>query len=275
MWIEIFKAGTHRDSQGNEKSFGGDDLEGIARSYNEKLSSSASFIAPLVKGHPETDGPACGWVDRLACRGDKLLARVKGISSSVIREIKEGLFRKISMALYPDNTLRHVGLLGASPPAVKGLEPVAFSATGSAFSVFASEGADTLPPVNGGVEENADTGPEFSEFLEKNLKNFPLPVKEKYAEFYRTLSDAPETGEYAEKAQSLLDSFRELVAETGRCYLFSEIAGNEITDIPSEFSEANVSPYKLKLHNDALALMHDNDSLTYEAAVHMAAGLYK
>jgi len=41
--------------------------------------------------------------------------------------VKRGLYKKISVALYPDLGLRHIGFLGATPPAVKGLKQATFS----------------------------------------------------------------------------------------------------------------------------------------------------
>ena len=51
--------------------------------------------------------------------------------------VEKGRFNKRSAAFYPDGGLRHVGFLGASPPAVKGLNPVFKADTG--FSEFTNE----------------------------------------------------------------------------------------------------------------------------------------
>ena len=126
MWIEIFKTGTHTDSAGKTETYTEETLDKIAEVYNERISNAKSEEAPLVKGHPQTDEPAYGWVERLARRGNVLVAKLKDITQDLRDEVKKGLYKKVSMAVYPDLMLRHVGLLGAVPPAVKGLRNVAF-----------------------------------------------------------------------------------------------------------------------------------------------------
>jgi hypothetical protein len=44
--------------------------------------------------------------------------------------VNQGLFKKRSISVYPDGTLRHVGFLGAQPPALKGLADFAFKDEG-------------------------------------------------------------------------------------------------------------------------------------------------
>jgi hypothetical protein len=40
--------------------------------------------------------------------------------------VKQGMYKKRSIALYPDLTMRHIGFLGGMPPAVKGLADIKF-----------------------------------------------------------------------------------------------------------------------------------------------------
>lgn len=122
-WLEIFKAGTHTSGNGIVKTYTNEDLEQIAQTYN----AQTEHEAPLVLGHPTTDDPAYGWAKELKTTGEKLLAFVDQISDGIVDSVKRGEYKKISIALYPDNLLRHIGLLGATPPAVKGLGPVTFS----------------------------------------------------------------------------------------------------------------------------------------------------
>ncbi len=126
MWIEILKTGTFTDSNGRIHTFSDEDLEHIAQMYNSQVEKNRSYEAPLVKGHPKDNSPAYGWVERLARRGKFLYAKLKSLSQEIIEDIKEGRFRRVSISLYPNLLLRHVGLLGGSTPAVDGLRPVAF-----------------------------------------------------------------------------------------------------------------------------------------------------
>ncbi|MFN3780767.1 MAG: hypothetical protein ACK4SO_01170 [Candidatus Kapaibacteriota bacterium] len=126
MWIEILKTGTFTDSKGRTHTFSDDDLERIVQMYNSQVEKNPSYEAPLVKGHPEDNSPAYGWVERLARRGQFLYAKLKSLSKEILEDIKEGRFRRVSISLYPNLLLRHVGLLGGSTPAVDGLRPLAF-----------------------------------------------------------------------------------------------------------------------------------------------------
>lgn len=120
-WMEVFKTGKHRDSAGNEREWTESDLDRIA-SYDPKLHES-----PVVVGHPKTNSPAYGWVSSLKREGEKLLAKVDKLAPAFVDAVAEGRYKKRSISLYPDGTLRHIGFLGGMPPAVKGLADVAFS----------------------------------------------------------------------------------------------------------------------------------------------------
>ena len=115
-WFEIFKVGTHTNSAGDTREWTLEDLEKIASSYDPK-----NHEAPIVIGHPEHDSPAYGWIEALKVEGDRLLAKPKQLIEDFKEWVRAGRYKKVSMALYPDFTLRHVGFLGAIPPAVKGL----------------------------------------------------------------------------------------------------------------------------------------------------------
>jgi hypothetical protein len=104
--------------------------------------NAAAHEPPVVIGHPADNAPAYGWVEGLKKQGNLLLAKFKQVHPDFADMIKNGLFKKRSAAFYPDGTLRHVGFLGAMPPAVKGLSDVAF-AEGDAVSFDFNEGAAT------------------------------------------------------------------------------------------------------------------------------------
>ena len=121
-WMPIFKTGTHTDSAGNEKTWTEAELDTIVQKYQPQ-----AHEAPAVIGHPEHNSPAWGWVEGLKREGNILLARFQGLVPEFVEMVRKGLFKKRSISLYPDMTLRHVGFLGAMPPAVKGLPDVAFA----------------------------------------------------------------------------------------------------------------------------------------------------
>lgn len=122
QWIEVFRAGEQTDSAGNTREWTKDDLEKIVSRYN-----TTQHEAPVVVGHPKENAPAFGWVEALKTDGKVLFARFKQLVPEFIEAVKKGMYKKRSISLYPDLTLRHIGFLGAIPPAVKGLADIKFS----------------------------------------------------------------------------------------------------------------------------------------------------
>ncbi len=122
-WIPVFKTGTHTDAAGNTKDWTDADLDKIASSYQPD-----KHEAPVVIGHPKDNAPAYGWVESLKRDGNMLYAKFKDLAPEFVDMVRNKLFKKRSISLYPDLSLRHVGFLGAVPPAVKGLPDVAFKA---------------------------------------------------------------------------------------------------------------------------------------------------
>lgn len=120
--IPVFRTGTHTDSNGNTKTWTEEDLDAIVSKYNP-----AEHEAPVVIGHPKDNAPAWGWIEALERKGSVLYAKLKDLIPNFVEMLKQGLFKKRSISLYPDMTLRHIGFLGAMPPAVKGLPDVAFN----------------------------------------------------------------------------------------------------------------------------------------------------
>ena len=94
--------------------------------------------APIVIGHPSDNAPAYGWVSGLSFdEGAGLEAEPAQVEAQFAEMVADGRFKKVSASFYtPESAsnpapgvyyLRHVGFLGAQPPAVKGLKPVAFA----------------------------------------------------------------------------------------------------------------------------------------------------
>ena len=132
--LHIFKPGTHTDMSGTPRSFTPALLTQIAAAYDP-----ARHEAPLVVGHPRHDLPAYGWVQSLTYSDGEdgnpagLYALPAQVNADFADMVAAGAFKKISAAFYPADApgnptpgqvaLRHVGFLGAQPPAIKGLLP--------------------------------------------------------------------------------------------------------------------------------------------------------
>ena len=127
--IHIFRPGRHTSMQGATIDFGEGDLIATAKAYDP-----TRHEAPLVIGHPRADAPAWGWVGDLTADEGGLFATPRQLDPAFAEMVRAGRFKKVSASFYtPDSPhnpvpgvyyLRHVGFLGAQPPAVKGLAPV-------------------------------------------------------------------------------------------------------------------------------------------------------
>lgn len=128
--IEIFKAGEHKSASGKIFNITKDDLQRVVNNYDVSFHE-----APAVVGHPQMDAPAYGWVKHLQLDGEILKAEMD-VDSEFAELVRDGKFKKISAAFYLPQSdsnpkpegyyLRHVGFLGAMPPAVKGLKDPIF-----------------------------------------------------------------------------------------------------------------------------------------------------
>jgi hypothetical protein len=131
--IHVFKAGDQTSAQGVQRKFSEKDLQQVIDTYNPTIHE-----APLVIGHAgDNDStPAYGWIQGFSKQGSNLYADV-AFTDTARDLVKDGHYRKVSISFYsPDSainphkgkwTARHLALLGASPPAVKGLEPFSFA----------------------------------------------------------------------------------------------------------------------------------------------------
>ncbi|HGA5503381.1 TPA: peptidase [Salmonella enterica subsp. enterica serovar Potsdam] len=130
--IHIFRAGTHTDMHGRRINFSDADLSDIAQNYDPALHE-----APVVVGHPKTDAPSYAWVNSIRKDRDGLRAEPRDVDPQFAELVKNRRYSKVSASFYcPDSPgnptpgkyyLRHVGFLGAQPPAIKGLKPVSFA----------------------------------------------------------------------------------------------------------------------------------------------------
>jgi hypothetical protein len=141
--VHIFKAGTQTSAQGITREFSKNDLQEIASSYNPGVHE-----APIRIGHEDNDKvPAWGWVKGVKVKGDELFAEID-FSPLAADYVNNGLYKKVSASFYsPESkinpepgkwSLRHVALLGAQPPAVKGLKGFAYEESDDGIVDFAT-----------------------------------------------------------------------------------------------------------------------------------------
>ncbi len=127
--IAIFRTGAHTATSGQMLNATPDFVRSVAASYQP-----GNHEAPAVIGHPKDNHPAYGWVKSLSFDegSGTLYADFAQVEPQFEKMLKDGRFKKRSASFYdanhPSNPtpgkpyLRHVGFLGAQPPAVKGLK---------------------------------------------------------------------------------------------------------------------------------------------------------
>lgn len=143
--LHIFKAGRQTASDGTTLEFSAADLAASAAAYDP-----STHEAPIVIGHPRADAPAYGWIQALSASGADLNAVPHQVNADFAELVDAGAYKKISASFYvpdaPGNPvpgvyyLRHVGFLGAQPPAVKGLRAVSFAAADQGVIEFSDWG---------------------------------------------------------------------------------------------------------------------------------------
>lgn len=183
-WVEIFRGGSQKDSQGRAHD-GNEIIKKAIETFDPDF-----YEPPLVVGHPAGNAPAFGWVSGLREAGNVLYAKFKDVATGLEELVKQGLFKKRSASFYRDGRLRHVGFLGAMPPAVKGLRDMVFGETGdfTSFEVTDDPGEildqKTLEVIDNPPEYDR-YGREFGETISyREALNFVVEANPELAEKY-------------------------------------------------------------------------------------------
>ena len=138
--VHVFNVGKITDSEGNEDFYTATDLQEMAANYDP----TGKHEAPIVIGHigdknkgflRRDDTLANGWVVGLSYNEGKLYADLD-VDDATLEMMEDGRLKKRSLGFYSKNSkaspvkgqfyIRHLALLGAAPPAVKGLKDIQF-----------------------------------------------------------------------------------------------------------------------------------------------------
>ena len=143
--VHIFKPGRWTTMAGETIEFSEADLRATAAAFNPSVSK-----APFVLGHPATDDPAQGWVAGLVATSRGLFATPAQVDPVFAEAVNAGRYGTVSAKFYrPTDAsnpvpgvwyLRHVGVLGAQNPALKGLDDPAFASANDDGCVSFAEG---------------------------------------------------------------------------------------------------------------------------------------
>lgn len=267
MSYEIFRAGTRTDANGNTVTITEADLAAAAQAYDPKVHE-----APIVVGHPKADAPAYGWVKSLNVQNGVLTADFAQVDEGFADLVKAGRYKKVSASFYPPTspnnpkpgiwTLRHVGFLGAQPPAVKGLSAISF-AEGEVYVEFAEDAhlqtASLLSRFRDwfigrfGLEEADKVLPDWQ--IESIKKLAAVPQTHVPAEF----TESPPPPENHENKETPMSLEQELAAEK---------AAREAAEKKAAESQAELK----KLQDEQHATLRDG---AHEQNAEFAEGLVK
>lgn len=253
--IQIFKAGQHTAMSGASLSFSEAELKASAAAYDP-----AKHEAPIVIGHPKQADPAYGWVKSLSF-ADGLEAEPQQVDPAFAEMVDRGAFKKISASFYmpdsPNNPvpgvyyLRHVGFLGAQPPAVKGLRSPEFAEKESGIVEFADYD-DVLNASLWRSFKNWLIGEKGLDAAEKVIPEYQISSLETMAQ-QETDDDQPGSGavtSFSEKTQTQGD---DMSAEDKARLATLEAENAQLKKDAASFAEAQAKAKKVALHTEHLA----------------------
>lgn len=236
--IDAFKAGKYPQGE-----FGAKELSEIASTYNPK-----NYEAPILIGHisdPAYQGkssiPAYGWIGKIKKVGDHLKFIASEFSDELKGFISKGFYKKVSAAFYeptdPNNPtpgkwhLHHLAFLGGVPPAVKGLEGIAFFEVGLGGVEFAEMEA----AVTAG-------GSPIAKVEELGTKDTLDSIAESCATFYKKAEEALTSDADAQTKKDRLnlaayDLQSEINQSLGCHWTFIEKIGNIEEPAANEYAE--------------------------------------
>ncbi len=147
--FRIFRPGKHRASCGTVVEFTEEDLKRAVSVYSPTL-----YAAPLVIGHPKTEDRAYGWAESLTYEDGHVVVHPDKVNPEFSELVEQGAYRNRSASWYmpdhPNNPSpgnlypKHIGFLGAVPPALKGLGDVQFSADADPVDFSADPAPDKV-----------------------------------------------------------------------------------------------------------------------------------
>lgn len=246
---------------GRTHTFGAEALAEMAASYNRALRE-----APLTVGHPKDNLPAYGWVGRVYVNeaGNLAIDPVQ-VDPAFAEMVRAGRFKKRSASFYPPNAphnptpgkwyLRHVGFLGAQPPAVPGLADIEFSADDTAQAVsFAADISQPAPGVVPPPKEPTMSDADKTELERLRAQNQQLQTEKDAAEQAAAAAKAK-----ADEATAQAQSYAEQAAADRRASFVS-------------FADAEIKAGRLMPKDKQLAVATLEALATTEAPVSFSEG---
>jgi hypothetical protein len=174
QWVDGTPVGKHVDSDGDEVVIDAAFLEAVVANFEK---TKNLHQPPAVIGHPKSNAPAYGYIAALRVNNGRLERQFGEVNPEFEAIVKSGAYKKRSDAFYLDTktapgglvpALRHVGFLGAQPPAIKGIADIQFSEEGKT------------------VDVEVGTAINFSEGDDMNEADVKKTVTDSIKEFFKT-----------------------------------------------------------------------------------------
>jgi hypothetical protein len=247
-WIPVLKTGSFTGRGGNKIDVDTARLDRIVQKYDVKQRET-----PFVIGHPKSESPAYGWVEKFKRVGDVLMAMPKQIVPEMADAIKAGFYKYVSCSVRNDDTIRHIGFLGGEAPAVAGLGPVELSEDDSdeRFDVQLSEVdiwttknlfrnlftiirnfRDHIVEKEGAEVADKIVGNETLSYLERDIDRIELPEPEKSI----TQLSLGEESDMDEELKRQLEAEKAKTAELSQKL---DATTTEVTSLKTELDQKN------------------------------------
>lgn len=123
-WVKGLYPGVHTAMNGKAYSFTPADVTAHVSAVQAQLATG--YMPPLVKGHPKHDDPRVGSVVGVKEEKGAAWYKVDNVSPEFAESVQKGEYPYTSPALKRDKSLRHLGALGAWPPALQDQTPLEF-----------------------------------------------------------------------------------------------------------------------------------------------------
>ena len=141
--LHLARIGTFTDMHGQDVSLTPELLEQLAASYDPAI-----YQAPLVIGHPKTNSPAFGWLETLEATPEGLFGAPINVDPAFAEAVTSGRYPQRSLSFWPADHpgsptpgkpyVRHLGVLGAMPPAIPGLRGADLAADDGTTILFST-----------------------------------------------------------------------------------------------------------------------------------------
>jgi len=141
--LHLARIGTFTDMHGQDVSLTPELLAQLAASYDPAL-----YRAPLVIGHPKTNSPAFGWLETLEATPEGLFGAPINVDPAFAEAVTSGRYPQRSLSFWPADHpgsptpgkpyVRHLGVLGAMPPAIPGLRGADLAADDGTTILFST-----------------------------------------------------------------------------------------------------------------------------------------